>query len=318
MKVERNWKRIRILLLLCVAAITAICAYIITQWVISVFGLDLRSAPGTPDFYRVVLVICSLLLLLLLLFYLVSRVTSLFSAYHKAMYKHKSLLEATLQENKDLQKNMRDASSRAIQLNEQFLRKIGADLHDGPAQSIGYAVISLDKVNKDDSNSDVFNQQYHSVKDALTYSIEEIRTIAAGLVLPQIENLSLPDSVVKVISLHQKKSDMKVDHLFQRVPDEVPMPIKICVYRLVQESLNNAERHGEAKSCRVTMKKQETDLIIKIKDNGKGFSAEPADTGHDHLGIFGLRDRIESLGGSFKINSQAAVGSTIIATIPMV
>lgn len=318
MKVERHWIKIRTLLLLCIVVITAISAYIVTHWAAELFGLDLSSAPGTPDFNKVMLAAGTLVLALLLLFYLMSKVTSLFAVYHREMYKNKQLLEASLEENQQLQKSMRDASSRAIQLNEQFLRKIGADLHDGPAQSIGYAVMSLDKVNKDDSNSDIFNQQYHSVKDALTYSIEEIRTIAAGLVLPQIEKLSLPDSVIKVINLHVKKSDMKVEHFFQRVPDEVPIPVKICVYRLVQESLNNAERHGQAKKCRVTIKQEESELIVQIKDNGKGFSSEPSDNGGDHLGIFGLRDRIESLGGNFKINSQHAVGSTIIARIPIV
>ncbi len=222
-----------------------------------------------------------------------------------------SRLSNLLAINKTMQKSIKTASARAVELNEQFLRRVGADLHDGPAQMIGYAVLRLNNVSKNEAAKQ-FGHEFHAVKEALDESLEEIRGISSGLVLPELEQMSLEECLRKVITLHGAKSDAEVAQFYQDLPQDIPLPIKICAYRFLQEGLNNAHRHGAAEKCRVSAYVQKDELIIALKDNGMGFRKSTLGSGSGvHLGLTGLKDRIESLGGTFAINSELGVGTAL-------
>ena len=227
-----------------------------------------------------------------------------------------SNLSKLLTLNKDMRKNMKSASSRAVELNEQFLRRVGSDLHDGPAQSIGYAVMRLDKVAKDEA-AKKFNQDFHVVKEALDSSLDEIRGISSGLVLPELEVMTLTEALNKVVVRHTDTFSTVVTPFLTDLPDQVPLPIKICAYRFVQEGLNNAHRHGQAEKCRLTAYIKGHDLHLSLKDNGMGFRKSQLAKDGGHLGLMGLKDRIESLGGKFSINSELGVGTAIKMSISL-
>jgi len=179
-------------------------------------------------------------------------------------------LSETLEANQAMRANIQTASSRAVELNEQFLRRVGADLHDGPAQMIGYANMRMNNIAALDAAKDL-GQEFQSVKQALEDSLEEIRGISSGLVLPELKSMTLKKCLQKVISIHGMNSDAEVLENFVDLPKKVPLPIKICAYRFVQEGLNNAERHGQAETCRVNVRYSKGKLSVSLKDNGKGF-----------------------------------------------
>ena len=226
-------------------------------------------------------------------------------------------LSDLLDSNKDVQRTMKTASSRAVELNEQFLRRTGADLHDGPAQLIGYAMLRINEIsNKEAVRS--LSHEFHAVKEALETSLDEIRGISSGLVLPELETLSLEESLSKVVVLHTTKSECKVKEYYKDLPKDMPLPIKICAYRFVQEGLNNAERHGQAKNCRVTANVTNGVLNISLKDDGMGFRKSILEERSGQLGLIGLKDRVESLGGTFSVNSELGVGTAIKLSIELV
>ena len=218
--------------------------------------------------------------------------------------------------NRDMQKNMKIASRRAVELNEHFLRRVGSDLHDGPAQLIGYSVMRLDRVSKDERSKEL-SEEFHVVKEALDGALKEIRDISSGLVLPELEHMTLEQALDKVISRNSVNSDTNVVQYYKDLPDQIPLPIKICVYRFVQEGLNNANRHGKAEKCRVSAYVKDDMLHLSLKDNGIGFRKSQLSTEGGHLGLMGLKDRIESLGGTFSINSKLGVGTAIKATLAL-
>lgn len=225
-------------------------------------------------------------------------------------------LSSLLSINKNMQKSIKTASARAVELNEQFLRRVGADLHDGPAQMIGYAMLRLNKVSKEEAVKKL-GHEFHAVKDALEESLEEIRGISSGLVLPELEQLSLEQCLRKVVLLHSANSAAKISQYYKSLTDEIDLPIKICAYRFVQEGLNNAERHGQAKKCRLTAQMKGDVLHLSLKDNGMGFRKSRLSTEGGHLGLMGLKDRIESLGGKLSINSELGVGTAIKLSIAL-
>ena len=254
------------------------------------------------------------LLLFVPLFFIFRKGLQTIESQEKKLNQQIERLSNLLLINKSMQKSMKTASARAVELNEQFLRRVGSDLHDGPAQSIGYAVLRLDKIAKADHAKE-FTQDFHVVKEALDSSLDEIRGISTGLVLPELASMTLQQSLEKVISRHASNSNTEVTQYYQDLPVDLALPIKICAYRFVQEGLNNAHRHGRAKKCRVNANVKDDVLHLTLKDNGIGFRKSQLKIEGGHLGLMGLKDRIESLGGRFSINSELGVGTAIRVSI---
>ena len=225
-------------------------------------------------------------------------------------------LTSLLKANEQMQSNIKTASARAVELNEQFLRRVGADLHDGPAQMIGYANLRLNKIAQMEVAKE-FGHEFHGVRQALDESLDEIRGISSGLVLPELESMTLEQCMRKVIAIHSVQSEAKVSQGYVDLPDEVPLPVKICAYRFVQEGLNNAEQHSNAEKYRVNVRFAKGVLQVSLKDNGIGFRKSLLSSDSVHLGLIGLKDRIESIGGAFHINSELGVGTALRFTISL-
>lgn len=262
------------------------------------------------------IVLAGHLLVVCLLYYNFRRSIKTIAQQEERLNQQISRLSNMLTLNKSMQQNMKSASSRAVELNEQFLRRVGADLHDGPAQSIGYAVLRLAQVSKTVDSKEL-GQEFHAVKEALDGALTEIRGISTGLVLPELDDLTLEQSLQRVVSRHEANSDIAVKEFYADLPEHVSTPIKICAYRFVQEGLNNASRHGRAKRARVSAQVKDDVLHLSLKDDGMGFRKSKLNTEGGHLGLMGLKDRIESLGGNFTINSELGVGTAIKVSISL-
>jgi len=159
------------------------------------------------------------------------------------------------------------------------------------------------------------SHEFHIIKEALDSSIEEVRAISSGLVMPELEGMTLEESIRKVVIRHQSNAKVEVTQYYQDIPEDIPLPIRICAFRFVQEGLNNAHKHGQAEKCRVTAQFKEGVLHLSLKDNGMGFRKSQLGADGGHLGLMGLRDRVESLGGQFVINSELGVGTALKISI---
>ena len=197
-----------------------------------------------------------------------------------------------------LRLRVQGAAARFSSVNDQVLRRIGADLHDGPAQLMGFAALRLDalqgRVTGDKALADLAAVQ-RAVKD----SILEIRNISRGLSLPDIEQKSLEDILRGVAETHAARTGAAVAIQCDATTAEVPSAVKICCYRFVQEGLNNGWRHALGKGQEVRLSVQGDLLRLRVLDRGPGFAHLPVDFGSDDsgLGLPGLTDRVESLGG---------------------
>ena len=225
-------------------------------------------------------------------------------------------LSALLNQNRELRNRLQISSNRVAEINERYLRRIGADLHDGPAQLISFALLRLDslrstlrKLHPDRTDSDDFT----SIHDALREAMGEIRELSAGLTLAKLEEMS-PLSVLKeIVSAHEKRTETAVTLRVESIPEDLPVPLKISVFRFVQEALNNAYRHGKGIDQTVTCRFADGQLELEVADGGPGF--DPGKTfgyGEDSgLGLIGLRERIESLGATLHVQSALGKGANL-------
>jgi signal transduction histidine kinase len=100
------------------------------------------------------------------------------------------------------------------------------------------------------------------------------------------------------------------------LPKQISMPVKITVYRLIQEALNNAYRHAGGAGQQVRVDCESDRMVIEVADQGPGFQIAGGGEWDGRLGLSGMRERVESLGGHFNIDSEIGRGTRIQATLP--
>ncbi len=219
-----------------------------------------------------------------------------------------------LDQNQQLHERVRRAAASVAGLHERLLRRIGGELHDGPAQDLSLALMQMDIAiaqSEKDSPRESRLGLLGNIQSALQNALAEMRGIASGLALPQLAGLSPAEVFEHAARAHEKRTHTQVDLELIHLPADLPLPVKITAYRLVQEALTNSFKHAGGTGQRVCAEGLEQGLSIEVSDRGRGFDASKAiDTG-DHLGLVGMRERVESLGGTFEIDSRARQGTTV-------
>ncbi len=213
-------------------------------------------------------------------------------------------LSALLRQNEALRARVQRATQRATSLNESYLRRIGADLHDGPAQLVAYASLRLDSPKLADPRTSAEDREASltNIKTSLDNAMAEIRAICSGLMLPHIETDSLAALLKRAIVAHEQRTGVTVDLLLNETPAYLSRAAKICIYRFVQEALNNGYRHAGGIGQKVTQSSERSQVTVEVADEGHGFRM--SDVSPEKLGLAGLRDRVESLGGVFHLFSS--------------
>lgn len=223
-----------------------------------------------------------------------------------------------------LQKQLQDAHQKGIEINEDFLRRISADLHDGPAQFLALALLRVDDIAPPTratgadgvSPAEVRRlRALETVRSATASALHEIRSISTGLALPEMEGHSPTDAIEAAVNAFVAATQTKVTCNLSGLPDALPMPWTVCLFRFVQEGLSNGLRHAGGLGLEVRSSVCDGDVAVEIADRGPGFDVREA-CSKARLGLVGLRHRIEVLGGRFEVNSSPGQGTTIMLVIP--
>jgi signal transduction histidine kinase len=259
----------------------------------------------------------------LLLAGLVGRASNTILAQQEALEGQLAQVQDLLVNNRQLNHKLRRAAGRTTALNERFLRRISADLHDGPGQDLALALMRIEPmaefcadcaVNEPDLGIQLDNLRI--INNAVTSALKELRTISAGLRLPELTHLSPEEVVQRAVRDYQRKTGQTVALRVERVSTEAPVPIKIALYRVLQESLMNGFAHAGGADQSVSLWQANGSLVAEVSDNGKGF--DPQMVRQDgHLGLAGMRERVELLGGTFTLETAPSQGARVCATIPL-
>lgn len=237
------------------------------------------------------------LLIGLALFGIVSRSGRLIGEQQVALRNRLEEIERVSDQNRRLRERVQAASSRLAELNERYLRNVGAELHDGPAQLVGLAALKVEQVRRADGKRER-EAALEGIETVLGDALRDMRVIARGLMLPEIAELSLRETVRHAARAHEQRTATKVAVSCPDIACGIPQAVQICVYRFVQEGLNNAYRHagghGQAVECRL----DGDVLAVRVRDAG-GEPTAGSERNGGGLGLTGLRERVVSLGGTF-------------------
>ncbi len=230
---------------------------------------------------------------------IVLRGSNLIIAQRKAAERRVEDLSGLLKQNEVLRLRVQNASSRATIINERYLKRISADLHDGPAQLLALVLLKMGKLPKA-KTSGLSNEM--PFQEYIEEAMREIRNISHGLTLPQIETMGLSKLVSAAVNAHKRRTGTQVTLDLPVETVNLTQSEKTCIYRFIQEGLSNAFRHADGVGQSVGVNVHDNLLVVSIADKGVGF--EVGSGAKDGIGLAGLRERIESLGGGFEIESS--------------
>src|SRR5579859_3248546 len=205
-------------------------------------------------------------------------------------------------------------SARLVQAQEEERRSISRELHDEVGQSLGALLVDVARLSKLVPSEDRITQaQIAQIKSVAETAVKSIRDIALLLRPPMLDDLGLVPALEWQAREISRRSDMEVEVQSQNVSEDLGDEIKVTIYRLVQEALNNAANHASAKNAKVTILQGQDKIAVEISDDGQGFDPERK----RGMGILGMEERVRRLGGALSINSAPGNGATVKAELPV-
>jgi signal transduction histidine kinase len=214
-------------------------------------------------------------------------------------------------QNQQLHAEANAAWQSSGQTHEALLNHLGAELHDGPIQ-----MLSLLALMKEPGpvNGGAAGPSAQSVaRDVLT----DLRRISAGLILPDLGRLSVRGTMILAITRHTNATGTEVALDFGPLPDSIDDPRKTCIYRIVQEGLNNAYHHGGGVDQRVRAHVNDGALNIAVLDGGSPSEKAEGVTRDLGLGVDGLRNRLKVFSGSLEARPVDGGGFVLSARLPL-
>jgi signal transduction histidine kinase len=257
--------------------------------------------------------------MMFVLFLMVQRADIAVHAHRKTLRKKVIEARALATQNDTLRQIADDAREETIQSNERLLENIGQDLHDGPIQLLSIMRLRLSEPRRTNGSLAMPDEDAPSalsLTDLLSATLIDLRNIATGLVLPQLDGLTTGETLRLAISQHEKMTGTTVACRIDDLPFCSP-PLRICLYRIVQETLNNAYHHADGYGQCVTASADAEWIKVIVSDGGNGtLESQRPPRREMGLGLTGLRRRVEAYHGSFEVISRTE-GTRVTAKIPI-
>jgi len=209
-------------------------------------------------------------------------------------------------------RELQELSKRLVDTEERERKAISRELHDQVGQSLGALLLDVEALATLPDEKGSFREGLLNIKRLAQTCVNEVRNMALLLRPSMLDDLGLVAAVEWQAREISKRTGMLVETADENVPDDLPEEHKICVYRVVQEALNNCSKHAGAKRARVTLRRVPDQLQVVVEDDGKGFDAERV----RGLGLIGMHERVSQLGGELKVDSHPGRGTRVSADLP--
>ncbi|GAA0786187.1 cache domain-containing protein [Marinobacterium sediminicola] len=226
-------------------------------------------------------------------------------------------IAVNLHESRMADSRLRMLAHRSVLANVADRRRFSRELHDGINQlmvSVLYRIeLAKRKLkNEDPSGLEDLDQGY----DVLNEAIQEVRRISHDLRPTLLDDLGLKAALDGLLSRFEERTGIRLKVDIRLPTAELPEDVEITIYRLVQEGLTNVERHADASMLKLSLWGQAGTLWLRLQDNGCGFDTDVLER-FEGIGLRNMRERVELLGGEFRLLSKPGQGATLLVGLSL-
>jgi len=208
------------------------------------------------------------------------------------------------------QDRMQLLSRRLVESQEKERSYVARELHDEAGQALVSLMLELGALKKDISDPEAVLSHVKWLEQNTAAVLENLHNLAMDLRPATLEHLGLAAALRQYIESvsEQNKIDIKLEAL--GLEKRLPKEIEITLYRIATEAITNVVRHARATNLDIVLERDNDKIVLLVEDNGVGFEQE-VEPGPNHLGLSGMRERAEMLGGSLTVESKPGYGTTV-------
>jgi PAS domain S-box-containing protein len=224
-----------------------------------------------------------------------------------------------LKQSRDMQGQLRHLSHQILQAQEEERMRISRDLHDEIAQTLVGINVQLAALTREAAGGPKdLQQQIARTQRLVEKSVEKVHQFARKLRPALLDDLGLIPALHSFMKGFAKSTGVRTSLTAFAAVERLDTAKRTVLFRVAQEALTNVARHAQASRVEVSIQKLPDCVCMKIKDDGKSFQVERVlnGKGSKHLGVLGMRERLEMIGGSFEVESAPGAGTSITAQIP--
>ncbi|GLC87842.1 sensor histidine kinase [Lysinibacillus piscis] len=211
-----------------------------------------------------------------------------------------------------------DFGIRIIAAQEEERKRLSREIHDGPAQMLANVLMRTDLIERTyrEKGIDYALKEIADLKRIVRNALSEVRRIIYDLRPMALDDLGIVPTLKKYLStVTEYNPEVEVHFQSKSVETRIPSNYEVSMFRLVQECVTNAMKHGKCKNIWVKLEWLKDAVNIVVKDDGQGFDPQ---TVKDHsFGIIGMRERIDILNGTMTLNSKINNGTAVVFKIPL-
>ncbi|HEY8406876.1 MAG TPA: GAF domain-containing protein [Gaiellaceae bacterium] len=205
-----------------------------------------------------------------------------------------------------------DALRRIVAAQELERRRLARELHDETGQALTSILLGLRTIESAETPDDVKGAA-DELRELVLSTLHDVRRLAVELRPKALDDFGLEPALERLTTTFAEQTGLIVDY-HARIPERLPTDVETALYRIVQEALTNIVKHAQATRVSVVVTRQRNSVKAVIEDDGVGFEQE--ETREDGLGLLGMRERLQLVGGRFTIESAAGSGTTLVAEVP--
>ena len=209
--------------------------------------------------------------------------------------------------------DLRRLSDRLVAVQEEERRNLSRELHDDLGQTMSAMLIELGKLESPLAGSEDHRAELASVRRLAEENVAKVRNMALLLRPAMLDELGMVPALRWHAREVARRTGLKVKMIADEINDDLPDSHRTCIYRVVQEALNNCVKHSKASEVRVVIHRDGEGLSISVQDDGAGFDPEH----NKGLGLLGMMERVAGAGGRFHIESQPGRGTILSIFFPL-
>jgi signal transduction histidine kinase len=203
-----------------------------------------------------------------------------------------------------------------IAAQEEERKRIARELHDSTSQSLTSLMVGL-RALADSAPSARARDHAAELREVAAQTLEEVHTLALQLRPSVLDDLGLAAALERYVDDCRRRYSVTIDCALHDLGARLPHEVETALYRIVQEGLTNVVRHAQAATVSVILERHNGGVRAIIEDDGQGFTPQAAGLAQQRLGLYGIRERAELLGGALTIESEPGRGTSLFVEIPL-